>query len=157
MAYDTVTFQKREAEFKSLNRLTKEMDGHAAAITNDLTNFKSPLVALFDATKRLRIGFSLEGMLSEDDVKRLVGLEVGRVLGADFALFSFSDFTISALTAPEKIPTLYQNTARTTALLGKNMSAAHDAADKAADHAAVMAYVEEVKARLKNKEEGTVP
>lgn len=146
--YNTATFQKREAEFKSLNKLTKEMDDYAAAITNDLTNFKSHLVALFDVTKRLRIGFSLEGMLSENDLKRFVGLEVGRVLGVDFALFSFSDFTISALTAPEKIPTLYQNTARTTALLGKNMSAAHQAVDKKAEHEAALAYLTQVRAGL---------
>ncbi len=155
MAYNTVTFQQREKQFRDLNRITKDYGDCASEATDALNAFRKALDGMHDAANRLRCGFSIEGTPTEDEVRRIVGLEVGRVLNTSFTLFSFADFTVTALTAPERIPSLSANAAKTIAALGKALGASHDAADKAADHAAVMKYVEEAKERLRNKEGAT--
>ena len=92
MAYNTVTSQQREKQFRDLNRITKDYGDCASEATDALNAFRKALDGMHDAANRLRCGFSIEGTPTEDEVRRIVGLEVGRVLNTSFTLFSFADF-----------------------------------------------------------------
>ncbi len=155
MAYDTVTSQRNEKQFRDLNRVTKEYVKHASGVTEALKAFKLHVDGMHEAGRKIRCGFTLEPAPSKEQIDRAIGREVARV--ADLSLFSFADVTLASLTTmPDKIPSLSAMACTTVVALGKTLSAAHDAVDKKADNEAAMAYIGEVKARLKNNE-GKVP
>lgn len=129
MASDLPTAQY-EKQQRDLHRITEEYGEAARELSNNLKAFKKHLLAMHHAARRLRVGFSLSGTPSEDDVTHLVGLEIGRILGTDWALFSFAEFTVAALTAPERIPALPGVAASTGVALAKALGASYEQRSK---------------------------
>ncbi len=114
-------------EWGRLTKLFGEIDTHARAISDSLLSSKAAIADLQDAIHRLRCGYNLPGIPSEEEVKTRIGIEVSRIFGQTATFLSFLSVPLEALATPEKVPPLFA----TFAHVAKQIRAAQEEAHKA--------------------------
>jgi hypothetical protein len=110
-----------------LAKLCGEVDTNARNAGDSLLSAKAAIADLHDALHRLRCGYNLPGIPSEEDVKTWIGIEVARVFGQTGTFLSFLSVPPEALATPDKVPPLFATFSRAA----KQIRAAQEEAHKA--------------------------